>query len=163
MQAKAALARRKQLQLVVDKRNQALDNIQTMKLQLTQAKTDSKVMDAYKMGLAALKKSFADPQLNEDKVQDTMFELETLLEQSRDIGSALSQSISAAPPGETDSDLEDELADILAAEAAAKPVSPTKEEEEPELRLPSVPAESPSRDERGVNRSQLSSAGLASQ
>lgn len=43
LQAKAALYRRKQLQSVFEKRNQALINIQTMKLQLAQAKTDSKV------------------------------------------------------------------------------------------------------------------------
>lgn len=150
-QAKAALARRKQLQAFVDKRNAAMDNIQTMKIQLTQAKTDTKVMDAYKMGLAALKKSFADPQLNEDKVQDTMFELETLLEQHRDIGTALSTSISGAP-GETESDLEDELADILAAEEKK-----AEEEKEPELLLPSVPTESPSKEVPQPARAQLPS------
>ena len=42
-QAKAALCRCKKLQETVDKRNQALMNIQTLKIQLDQAKTDSKV------------------------------------------------------------------------------------------------------------------------
>lgn len=39
------------------------------------------IMEAYQMGLSALKKSFADQPLTEDKLQDTLFELETVLEQ----------------------------------------------------------------------------------
>jgi hypothetical protein len=35
-------------------------------------------MEAYKIGLSALKNSFGDPSMNEEKIQDTLFELETV-------------------------------------------------------------------------------------
>ncbi|XP_046656454.1 charged multivesicular body protein 7-like [Daphnia pulicaria] len=138
--AKAALYRRKQLQAVYDKRNQALSNIQTMKLQLAQAKTDSKVMEAYKIGLSALKNSFGDPSMNEEKIQDTLFELETVLEQQRDIENIMSQSIVQE---EGESDLEEELKNILAESEEAQ----AEQEEEQELVLPAVPTESPTKKE----------------
>lgn len=152
--------RRKQLQAVYDKRNQALSNIQTMKLQLAQAKTDSKVncvskftkfehkhnscyllqvMEAYKIGLSALKNSFGDPSMNEEKIQDTLFELETVLEQQRDIENIMSQSLGQE---EGESDLEEELKNILAESEEAQ-----AEEKEQELVLPSVPTESPTKKE----------------
>ena len=93
-------------------------------------------MEAYKIGLSALKKSFGDMPLDEDKVQDTLFELETVLEQHRDIENALSQTINSADDA-TESDLEDELMNILSE-------APEQEsEEEPELVLPSAPTDSP--------------------
>nr|CAH0102021.1 unnamed protein product [Daphnia galeata] len=138
--AKAALYRRKQLQAVYDKRNQALSNIQTMKLQLAQAKTDSKVMEAYKIGLSALKNSFGDPSMNEEKIQDTLFELETVLEQQRDIENIMSQSIAQE---EGESDLEEELKNILAESDAQATL-------EEELLLPAVPTESPSKKEKEI-------------
>lgn len=134
--AKAALYRRKQLQAVFEKRNQALSNIQTMKLQLGQAKTDSKVMEAYKIGLSALKNSFGDPSMNEEKIQDTLFELETVLEQHRDIENIMSQSLVRE---ENESDLEEELKNIM-AEANSQSAL------EEELFLPSVPSESPTKE-----------------
>lgn len=92
-------------------------------------------MEAYQIGLSALKNSFGDLPLNEEKVQDTLFELESVLEQHRDIENVLSQSIATE---ETESDLEEELKNIL-AESEEESVS------EPELVLPSVPTESPAK------------------
>lgn len=129
-QARSALYRRKQLQAVLDKRDQALMNIQTLKMQLSQSQTDTKIMEAYQMGLSALKKSFADQPLTEDKLQDTLFELETVLEQQRDLEQLMSSSIAGHEA--TDSDLEEELRDMLAAD-------------ESQLHLPDVPAESPAK------------------
>jgi len=133
--AKAALCRCKKLQETVDKRNQALMNIQTLKIQLDQAKTDSKIMEAYQIGLSALKNSISDLPLNEDKIQDTLFELEDALEQQRDIENMLSTTIAADAAAE--SDLEDELMSILAA------TEKEEKEKEEELHLPSVPIDSP--------------------
>ena len=108
-------------------------------------------MEAYKIGLSALKKSITDSPLSEEKVQDTMIELEDVLEQHRDIENALSQTITSGGEEATDSDLEDELKDILAAEAAAE-----EEAEEAELVLPSAPTESPKRrDEEGTSSKSL--------
>jgi len=132
--AKSALCHRKKLQETVDKHSKALMNIQTLKIQLNQAKTDSKVMEAYKIGLSALKTSLSDLPLNEDKLQDTLFELEDVLEQHRDIENMLSTTI--APDDVTESDLEDELMNILEEE---------KKREE-ELHLPSVPTDSPDKE-----------------
>lgn len=95
-------------------------------------------MEAYQIGLSALKNSFSDLPLNEDKVQDTLFELESALEQHRDIENILSTTIGVEEG--TESDLEEELMDILAA--AAEP-SGTGVEQEEELFLPSVPTDSP--------------------
>lgn len=93
-------------------------------------------MEAYKIGLSALKNSFGDPSMNEEKIQDTLFELETVLEQQRDIGNIMSQSLVQE---ENESDLEEELKNIMAEDAA-------KSEPEEELILPSVPIDSPARE-----------------
>jgi hypothetical protein len=96
-------------------------------------------MEAYKIGLSALKNSFGDPSMNEEKIQDTLFELETVLEQQRDIENIMSQSIVQE---EGESDLEEELKNILAESEEAQ-----AEEEEQELVLPAVPTESPTKKE----------------
>merc|ERR1712136_439234 len=134
--AKSALCHRKKLQGTVDKHNKALMNVQTLKIQLHQAKTDSKVMEAYQIGLSALKASLSGLPLNEDKLHDTLFELEDALEQQNDIENMLSTPITT--DGATESDLEDELMSILDEEK--------KREEEDELHLPAVPSHSPNRE-----------------
>lgn len=96
-------------------------------------------MEAYKIGLSALKNSFGELPLNEDKVQDTLFELETVLEQHRDIEDALAHGITSGDEA-SESDLEEELKNIL-SEAESSIIGPS--EKEPELELPSVPTESP--------------------
>jgi hypothetical protein len=97
-------------------------------------------MEAYKIGLSALKNSFGDPSMNEEKIQDTLFELETVLEQQRDIENIMSQSIVQE---EGESDLEEELKNILAESEEAQ----AEQEEEQELVLPAVPTESPTKKE----------------
>ena len=94
-------------------------------------------MEAYQMGLSALKNAFSDLPLNEDKLQDTLIELESVLEQHQDIENALANSIMM--PEETESDLEEELKNILADTAVADESTVS----EADLDLPSVPAESP--------------------
>lgn len=86
-------------------------------------------MEAYQIGLSALKSSFTDLPLNEDKLQDTLIELEEVLEQHRDIEQTLSNAVSTE---ETESDLEEELKNLLA-----------ESEEEVDIELPDVPTESP--------------------
>ena len=95
----------------------------------------TQVMEAYKIGLSALKNSFGDLPLNEEKIQDTLIELESVLEQHRDIENAMSQSIATE---DNESDLEEELKNILAESEA---------QAELELHLPSVPMDSPIRTE----------------
>lgn len=97
-------------------------------------------MEAYKIGLSALKNSFGDPSMNEEKIQDTLFELETVLEQQRDIENIMSQSIAQE---EGESDLEEELKNILAESDAQATL-------EQELILPAVPTESPSKKEKEI-------------
>lgn len=94
------------------------------------------VMEAYQIGLSALKASLSGLPLNEDKLHDTLFELEDALEQQNDIENMLSTPI--ATDGATESDLEDELMSILDEE--------NKREEEDELHLPAVPSHSPNRE-----------------
>lgn len=89
-------------------------------------------MEAYQIGLSALKTSFADLPLNEDKLQDTLIELEEVLEQHRDIEQTLANAVTTE---ETESDLEEELKNLL-AEAE-------EEEKEAEIIFPEVPTESP--------------------
>jgi len=134
--AKSALCHRKKLQSTVDKHHIALMNIQTLKIQLCQSKTDSKVLEAYQIGLSALKASLSDMPLNEEQIQDTMLELEDTLEQQRDIESMLSATITTDDVAE--SDLEDELMSILDEEK--------KQKEEEELEFPAVPTDSPTRE-----------------
>ena len=57
------------------------------------------------MGLSALKNSFSYLPLSEDKVQDTLIEIESVLEQHRDIENVLSQGIAGASDEATESDL----------------------------------------------------------
>lgn len=110
-------------------------------------------MEAYKIGLSALKNSFGDLPLNEEKIQDTLIELESVLEQHRDIENILSQSIATE---ETESDLEEELKNIMAESEAQSVV-------EPELVLPSVPTDSPTRDRGEESRETARAARLAAQ
>ena len=76
------------------------------------------VLEAYQIGLSALKASLSDMPLNEEQIQDTMLELEDTLEQQRDIESMLSATITTDDVAE--SDLEDELMSILDEEKKQK-------------------------------------------
>jgi len=71
------------------------------------------VIEAYKIGLSALKYSISELPLNEDKVQDTLIELESVLKQLRDIENVLSQGIATSDEA-TESELENELRYLLA-------------------------------------------------
>ena len=110
-------------------------------------------MEAYKIGLSALKNSFGDLPLNEEKVQDTLIELESVLEQHRDIENILSQSIATE---ETESDLEEELKNILAESDSLSGL-------ETELVLPSVPTDSPAREKVEKRSDGIRPAPLVSQ
>lgn len=61
---------------ILAKRVQTLDNIQGLLVRIQESQQDSKVLDGYQSGLAALKETMKEFKLNSDFVQDTMANLQ---------------------------------------------------------------------------------------
>ncbi|KAJ8969534.1 hypothetical protein NQ314_001717 [Rhamnusium bicolor] len=144
--AKSSLRKKHELEKRVQKKVNALHNIQTLLEQIHETHTDAHVWDAYKNALSAFNTTFKDTGLSEDAIEDTMLKLGDMLEMHKDIQDAL-----ARPAMDTnDLDLEEELADLIKADSNDQPPDDSgitsdleKQMEKLSLNLPDIPSESP--------------------
>ncbi|XP_014219986.1 charged multivesicular body protein 7 [Copidosoma floridanum] len=109
--AKSFLRKKHELDKCLEKRSNALHNVQRLLVRINDARYDTDTLAAYKAGCNALKK-FEDTGLTEDNVVDTMDNMAEVLDELKEVQSVMAQPISTT--SESDSELEKELADILA-------------------------------------------------
>ncbi|XP_069698491.1 charged multivesicular body protein 7 [Periplaneta americana] len=106
--ARSCLRKKHVLEKCMDKRFTALENIRMMLNRIQDASSDAKILEAYKMGLAALKNTLDASGLTEDTATSTMVQIEEVLDVHNEIQAAMSK-----PVEEDDADLEQELATLL--------------------------------------------------
>jgi len=108
--ARSCLRKKHALDSCVAKRTSALDNIQSLLTHIEEAKSNAEVLEAYKLGAAALKSTFRESGLTEDSAANTMVEVEEVLNMHLEIEAALAKNM------EPEDDLEYELAQLLTPE-----------------------------------------------
>ncbi|XP_021935983.1 charged multivesicular body protein 7 isoform X3 [Zootermopsis nevadensis] len=108
--ARNCLRKKHVLDSCTDKRTSALDNIHLLLTRLQEAKSDVKVLEAYKLGVAALKSTLKGSGLTEDSAADIMVQVEEVLDVHREIQATLAQ------PLEAEDGLEDELTQLLVSQ-----------------------------------------------
>ncbi|KAG8236372.1 hypothetical protein J437_LFUL016821 [Ladona fulva] len=109
--AKSSLRKRHAVEKHIEKRVEALDNIQTLLQRVKETETDAQVLESYRSGVIALKKTLAEGGLSVESAESAKADLEDVLELHEDISSSLSNvgKISAAEEQE----LEEELSELL--------------------------------------------------
>ncbi|KAE8745422.1 hypothetical protein FOCC_FOCC007802 [Frankliniella occidentalis] len=112
--AKSCLRKKKELERVIEKRSNALDNVQVLLARIRDASSDSQVLESYQVGVAALKKTFKAAGLTEDDVANTMDDVKEVLDTHNEIQALLAEPVDS----NTDEGLEEELSDLLAEESA---------------------------------------------
>lgn len=112
--AKSSLRKKHALEQCIEKRVQALENVQALLHRVKEAETDGQVLESYKLGVSALKKTLAEAGLTEDNVENTRAELEEVLDLQGDITNTLSDMGKLAEGDFEEAELEDELAELLA-------------------------------------------------
>ncbi|BET01771.1 Charged multivesicular body protein [Nesidiocoris tenuis] len=131
--AKRCLRKKKIIDQQIDRKVQAIQNLDGLLCRIHDAKTDAEVLDSYKVGIKALKNTLEENGLNVDSVMDTMAELEDVCEVQDEIGASLTKDTT---PYE-ESELEDELISLLGQEIEMPKLPVASELEIPEL--PDVP------------------------
>ncbi|XP_074640561.1 charged multivesicular body protein 7-like [Tubulanus polymorphus] len=87
--ARTSLRGKKNLCLLIDKRETALLNIQDMLQKIRNSESDKKILESYEIGTDILKTSRGDVSIS--KIDDTMCNLEEAIEEQGEIGAALSK------------------------------------------------------------------------
>ncbi|KAJ8961427.1 hypothetical protein NQ318_014674 [Aromia moschata] len=130
----------------LEKKGNALHNIQMLLEQIHETHSDVHVWEAYKNALSAFNTTFKDTGLSEEAIEDTMINLGDMLERHEDIQSALARPAMDL----NESDLEEELAELLKDDANDQPPDDSgitsdleKQMEKLSLNLPVVPSNSP--------------------
>ncbi|VEN53252.1 unnamed protein product [Callosobruchus maculatus] len=109
--AKNLLRKKHELEKRIQKKSNALINIQTILENLKDTNTNADVLEAYKNAVAAFNTSVNKQGISEDAVEDTMIELGDMIEIQGNIQSALATRPVANDSN--DEDLEQELAELL--------------------------------------------------
>lgn len=114
--AKSCLVKKHQLEKQLEKKANALHNVQNCLEQLKGTHTNVHVWEAYKNAISAFNSTYKDTGINEEAVDDTMLKLGEVLDTNEDIQSAL-----ARPTSDEDdtSALEQELEELLKADTDA--------------------------------------------
>ncbi|KAK7791266.1 hypothetical protein R5R35_005585 [Gryllus longicercus] len=133
--AKSSLRKKQEIEKSLDKRALLLGNVQTMLSRIQESHSDSKILESYQQGVAALKFTLKEANLTDENVSNTMLELNEILDIHDDIQESMAQSIGSS----NDKDLEDELEQLLLSDTMPVP-SETIDIKE----LPEVPRGNPS-------------------
>lgn len=154
--AKHSLRKKKELEKYIEKRTTALDNIQSLLYKIQQAESDSSVLESYRTGVNALKQTFKETGLTETKVNDTMDELEDILDTHNEIEATLSRSLEPS----LESDLEDELEKLLLDDVSNFPPEGGSsggdfKDDKKSVDLPDVPSNDPSLSADGLDEALL--------
>ncbi|CAH1175585.1 unnamed protein product [Phaedon cochleariae] len=153
--AKSSLRKKHDLEKRLEKKAIALRNVQTLLEKIHDTHSDAHVFEAYKNAVSTFNTSFKYLGLSEDNIDDTMIKLGEMLDKHDDIQSAL-----ARPAQDSildDSDLEDELADLLKDVPDDQPPDDSgmntsnveKQLENMNINMPEVPDASPDVSQQG--------------
>lgn len=130
--AKSMLRKKHHIEKNLEKKATVLENIQTLLAQIHEAHSDSKILETYQEGIAALKFSMKEANLSEDNVSNTMLELNEILDIQNDIRESMSQNCNE---NASDQELDEELDKLLLSELPSAPKhTPTP------IDLPNVPS-----------------------
>ncbi|XP_060524025.1 charged multivesicular body protein 7 [Cylas formicarius] len=121
--AKVCLIKKHSLEKRLQKKINALHNIQNLLEQIKDSHTDAHIWEAYKSALNAFNKTYTDIGLTEEAVEDTMLKLGEVLEINEDIQSALAHQILE----DNSSDIENELEELLKGSHSNKDPPPDDE------------------------------------
>lgn len=113
------LKKRKLVEKSIETKEGILTNVQTLLANIQQADTNKLTYDVYTEGLSALKEATKD--LKVDKIDDTMYDIQDMINANSEIEEALAKSPVNANNRFEDTELNDELNELLAQESA-KPV-----------------------------------------
>lgn len=107
--ARSCLRKKHDLEKSLEKKAQALHNVQLLLHQIHETNSNVTVWDSYKKVLSAFDVTYKDAGISEDVIDDTMIKLGEILDKNEDIHAAL-----AKPAQDFDDlDLEQELADLI--------------------------------------------------
>ncbi|KAF4521130.1 hypothetical protein B566_EDAN011947 [Ephemera danica] len=112
--AKASLRKKRELERRIDKLAEAITNVHVLLSHVEDTESNAKVLESYRSAAAALKGIFKDTGLSEDGAAATMDEVEEALEQHEDVRTLISTPVVGGGPIVDESELENELADLLA-------------------------------------------------
>ncbi|XP_072039907.1 charged multivesicular body protein 7-like [Amphiura filiformis] len=131
--AKSTLRRKKLAEKSIERKEATLDTLQEMMDRIQNAETDQMTMEAYKSGAAALKKTLADTGLTAESVDETMSEVQEVMEMCSEIDDTISQgnrdideTVSLDSGIDTDA-LEAELADLLSNDESTEHIPGTND------------------------------------
>lgn len=144
--AKNCIRKRHEIEKRITKKSNALHNVQVLLEQIRDTHSDAHVWESYKQALSAFDLTFKETGLSEDSVDDTMIKLGEMLDLQQDIEASLAKM----PGNESESDLEQELADLMKSEDGNTGNNGgidgmEKQLDDLELNLPDVPTHSPNK------------------
>ncbi|XP_019880740.2 charged multivesicular body protein 7 [Aethina tumida] len=131
--AKTCLRKKHEIEKRISKKADALHNIQVLVERIRDTHSDAHVWESYKLALESFNTTFKGTGLSEDAVEDTMIKLGEVLDIHDDIQTALSKP--AKDTTASESDLEQELADLLKTEDKQEPSTDTIEAQLAKLHL----------------------------
>ncbi|KAK5976262.1 Charged multivesicular body protein 7 [Trichostrongylus colubriformis] len=129
------LRQKKRFQKDIADKDIQYQRLLTMLQQLSATKHNKEIIDAYKAGTAAFKANLARHGMTADKIDETMDEVASAIDDYREIEDAIGQAI--VPKLHDDDDLEKELDELIAKQKPV-PSSPSPAKEVP--KLPEVPS-----------------------
>lgn len=106
------LRKKKEIEKRIEKQLKSLDNVQALISRIEESKYNAEVLQSYAHGLAALKLSSKESGLTIDNVDETMAELAEVIDEHKDMQSAMSSLVDVKQKY-NEQELEDELADLL--------------------------------------------------
>ncbi|GFR26679.1 charged multivesicular body protein 7 [Trichonephila clavata] len=123
--AMLSLKKKKRLEMALQKKSVAFDNIENLLCQLRNAGTEKMILDAYRSGVLAMKGTTSG-ELDLDNVDEVMSDVKGALDDYSEVQNTLSMSVS---PGDSLDEFEDELANIIAENNS--PVKEKRRKESP--------------------------------
>ncbi|CAH1783193.1 unnamed protein product [Owenia fusiformis] len=143
--AKNALRRKKQMENLMIKRENALQNVQSLIEKIREAESQKMILDAYEAGTTAFKHTTAKHNLSVERIDDVMDELQEMNDTQADITEAISRG--PTDPNEVSvTELEEELAELIANDDKENDFAKELDElgdANKSLNLPDVPAFEP--------------------
>ncbi|TIB65537.1 hypothetical protein E3P77_02690 [Wallemia ichthyophaga] len=118
--AKRSLRSRKTLQDVLQKRLDSRENLQHVLLKIEQSVGDIEIMKAYEMSDNTLKTLLKAPELDKDRVEDTMDSLSHTLADHGEIEQAIARPGAAEMSGEMEDEVEEEYRRLLEGQEGDK-------------------------------------------
>lgn len=134
------LKKRKQLEKSLDTKDNTLSNIQAMLMSIQQADTNRLTYDAYNKSAHALKE--ANKTIDQDKLDDTIQDLQEMMQVNTEIEEAMKSPISTATRFD-ESELNAELADLLASPTVSSTKDESMDMTDILSSLPNIPAQTP--------------------